>query len=261
MAPIQAVVFDVYATLVHNEPELWQQTFAHLVQEQRLAVDPRELYERWRALERGFRTRRVNLETLEQALPFESYEQAWRGCFGQVFAQMRLPGDPDRAVRRCLEAQASRQIFPDTMPVLTELYGHYKLGVLSNADSGYLTVLLEGTSISERLDALLSSEEAQAYKPVPGPFLEVLSRLGVRPEHAVYVGDSPLDDVLGAQNAGMRAVWLNRQGAVLDTGLHRPDAEIRSLTELSALLNRPDSQSGLSKFGPSKVAGGTPEPT
>lgn len=236
MEQIRAVVFDVYATLFHNEQDLWHETFVNIVREQRLPIQPFDLYTRWRAHERGFRQRRVNLKTLEQTQPFESYEEAWRDCFVKVFAESGLPGDPQRAVERCVEGQASRELYPDALPTLESLAGRYKLAALSNADARYLRTLLERDGIYQRLDAVLSSEEAREYKPCPGPFREVLRRLDVAPHEAMYVGDTLLDDVLGAKNVGMRAAWLNRTRAAPQPDMPAPDATITSLALLPFVL-------------------------
>ncbi len=47
-----------------------------------------------------------------------------------------------------------------------------------------------------------------------------------------HVGDSLIDDVQGAQGAGICAVWLNRQGIANDTTI-QPDAVIFNLRQLS----------------------------
>ena len=61
-------------------------------------------------------------------------------------------------------------------------------------------------------------------------------RAGVEAEYAVHIGDHPNDDVQGAQAAGLRAIWYNPQGKAWPVE-RAPDAEIRSLAELPALLS------------------------
>ena len=56
------------------------------------------------------------------------------------------------------------------------------------------------------------------------------------PEEAVYVGDTPFDDVHGARLLGMRAAWINRSGAVWDSSLLAPDYEVSGLEELEQAL-------------------------
>ena len=43
-------------------------------------------------------------------------------------------------------------------------------------------------------------------KPDPRPFAKALAALHVAPEHAVYVGDNPARDLIGARRAGMRCI-------------------------------------------------------
>lgn len=50
-------------------------------------------------------------------------------------------------------------------------------------------------------------------KPDARAYLAACQRLGVTPQDALMVGDSWQNDVQGALNAGLQAVWLNRNGA------------------------------------------------
>jgi putative hydrolase of the HAD superfamily len=72
------------------------------------------------------------------------------------------------------------------------------LGIVSNWDE----TLPERMAMFE-VDAIVSSAEAGAPKPDPAVFRLALERLGVRPERALHVGDSPADQQ-GARAAGMR---------------------------------------------------------
>ncbi|MBI2936381.1 MAG: HAD family hydrolase [Chloroflexi bacterium] len=236
MPSVQAVVFDVYNTLVHNETELWEASFREIVATQRLAVDPSELGARWRVVDRGFRKRRVNLETMRQTLPFESYEAAWTQSFRTVFAQLSLQGDAAEAVRIVLRDMGARPLFPETLPLLERLNGAFPLAVLSNADRSYLDPLLDRYNLSGCFAYVLTSEEAREYKPLPGPFRRVAKRLGVAPGDVLHVGDMLQEDVWGAKLAGMRAVWLNPLSQAKDPRLPAPDYEVRSLAELPAIF-------------------------
>ena len=81
---------------------------------------------------------------------------------------------------------------------------------------------------------MVTSESARAYKPDPRGFLRVLHETGVSPEEAVYVGDSPLDDVHGARLVGMRAAWLNRSGAQWEPSFLAPHHEVTGLERAGA---------------------------
>ena len=59
--------------------------------------------------------------------------------------------------------------------------------------------------------------------------------MGTTPARLVHVGDDPLRDVAGAAAAGLGTVWVNRPADDWPGG-HRPDAEVRSLSELPGVL-------------------------
>jgi putative hydrolase of the HAD superfamily len=88
---------------------------------------------------------------------------------------------------------------PGALEALARLraYG-LALAVVSNWDE----TLPERLAMFD-LDAIVSSAEAGAPKPDPAVFRLALERLGVRPERALHVGDSPADEE-GARAAGMR---------------------------------------------------------
>lgn len=55
---------------------------------------------------------------------------------------------------------------------------------------------------------LLTSEEIGIEKPSPIIYQKALSILGIKPEEAVMIGDSLIDDVEGAKRSGIRAIHL-----------------------------------------------------
>jgi len=81
------------------------------------------------------------------------------------------------------------------------------------------------------------SDEVGWRKPRRDIFDAALGRLGVRPDEALFVGDRADMDVLGAQQIGMDAVWINRDGDPLPAGVKAPTYEIRDLGELATILN------------------------
>jgi putative hydrolase of the HAD superfamily len=106
---------------------------------------------------------------------------------------------------------------------------------LSNADDGFLLPNLELLEVG--FDTVLTSEQAQIYKPRLELFQLMLEQLGVTPEETVYVGDRQLEDVKGPSEAGMHPVWINRNKRPLDPDLPTPPHQISSLFELPKLLD------------------------
>lgn len=86
------------------------------------------------------------------------------------------------------------------------------------------------------LQVTLFSGELGLWKPNPPIFQHALSALAVAPDEAIFVGDSPREDIVGAQRAGMRAVWM--RSAEFPLGDVQPDAVIESLPELLPIMER-----------------------
>jgi putative hydrolase of the HAD superfamily len=66
---------------------------------------------------------------------------------------------------------------------------------------------VDGLGIRHFLDAVVISESIGIRKPDPGIFAEALAQMGVSPASAVYVGDNPDVDIVGAKRIGLLAVW------------------------------------------------------
>ncbi len=125
------------------------------------------------------------------------------------------------------------RVYPDTVPTLEWLKGEgYRLGVITSGPA-YQGLKLELVGLRDYFDVIVTREDVKAIKPEPKIFLHALEGLGVRPGEALMVGDSLSQDVYGAKNVGMTAVWINRDG---EPGYHMADYEIRTLHELRKIL-------------------------
>ena len=235
---LKAIVFDAYETLCRNSPSFWHESFQELCDSQKLGIDHRVLWERWFALERQFRRRRLDTSSMTPKTPFESYAEAWTGCFRQVFEEFGLDGDPISATEICIRDLGRRPLYPDTKPALMALAGRVPLAVLSNADSSYLYPLLEHHELTGLFQAVICSEEAGSYKPHRGIFDGILAKLRVEPHEAIQVGDTLKEDVWGAKLVGMRAIWVNRLGSQSLEAQVEPDYQIQDLREISGVIDR-----------------------
>lgn len=138
---------------------------------------------------------------------------------------------------------ADTRPYDDVLPTLDALHARYRLGLLSNGNS-----YPERCGLPDRFDFVVFSQDYGFEKPDRRLFEIALRHAGCAPEELLHVGDSLSKDVAGAQGAGVRSVWLNRDGLENATAV-RPEFEVRSLTELlglrSALPNGCTSYSSL----------------
>jgi HAD superfamily hydrolase (TIGR01509 family) len=108
----------------------------------------------------------------------------------------------------------ARRLGAQTHALLDSLRGRSLLtGLVSNAfDPGWLLHRdLADMGIADRLDAAVFSSEVGKRKPHRAVFEATLSRLGVEPGEALFVGDRRYEDVRGAKELGMttvQALWF-----------------------------------------------------
>lgn len=82
-----------------------------------------------------------------------------------------------------------------------------KLGVITNGETKWQTTKLEALGMASVFDVVLVSEAEGIRKPDAAIFVRALDRCGVAPVEAMFVGDHPDIDVVGARDAGLVPVW------------------------------------------------------
>jgi HAD superfamily hydrolase (TIGR01549 family) len=108
------------------------------------------------------------------------------------------------------------------------------VGVISNMGRD-LPQVLEEVRLRGFLEVAVSSGEVGVSKPDRRIFQEAARRAGLSTGEAMYVGDLYDSDVVGARNAGMTAVLLDRYGIF---GEYRDCLRIAALSEVSGLVER-----------------------
>ena len=83
---------------------------------------------------------------------------------------------------------------------------------------------------------VLGAEDVPAFKPDPGGLLLALERMGIKPDDALYVGDTTID-AEAAANANLRfAAVLTGPTAASDFAAHPSVAVLTSVIDLPPLL-------------------------
>ena len=100
-------------------------------------------------------------------------------------------------------------LYADALPALQFLAARFPVVALSNGNAD-----VDRVGIGEHFHASLSAHRFGVGKPDVRIFHAAAAAAGVVPEAVLHVGDDPELDVLGALNAGMQTVWLNRSGQV-----------------------------------------------
>ena len=120
--------------------------------------------------------------------------------------------------------------YPDVPVGLRDLRNRYRIGMISNGNS-----YPERCGLPNTFDFTVFAAECGFRKPDSRIFEFALSRIDCEPQEVLHVGDSLKDDVFGANNSGLRSVWLNREHLSNETDII-PDLEIRDIHGLTAFL-------------------------
>ncbi|MGB1088329.1 MAG: HAD family hydrolase, partial [Alphaproteobacteria bacterium] len=125
-------------------------------------------------------------------------------------------------------------LFPDALDVLAHFRDRgLKLGLITNGAPDTQQPKIDLLNLAPHFDHMVISGALGIAKPDAAIFGHMLNRLGVNPADAAYVGDSPENDVVGAQQAGLTAIW--RDHGNRPPSHHNPDYTIRQLSDIKEL--------------------------
>jgi FMN phosphatase YigB (HAD superfamily) len=151
-------------------------------------------------------------------------------------AETRLLAEELTRVHMALLAAATT-IPGSHVSLLALAYESHRTALVSNLDYGPAAraILHEG-KVVEHFHYISISDEHGLRKPHPQIFADALIALDVQPDEALFVGDSPHDDVSGAKGVGMDVAWVNVSGMKLPEDIPVPDYVVRAIPELRDIL-------------------------
>ena len=237
--PVDAVLFDWGDTLmaydgVATEEFAVARTRAGLAALGRESVPEPEAIGRW-FVERG--PEHFGSESEDEI----DYLALLALCFSDLGCE--LTDDDVRLYAREALWEGELAVGPDVHELLDALRARsLELAIVSNTalPAWLLEPAFSRQGLAERIETIVLSSEVGKRKPHPAVFERALDELGVRPEHALFVGDRRYQDVLGAKRLGMRTVlarWfrddVNPDGADPDFEAEEPLEVVRIVDALN----------------------------
>jgi HAD superfamily hydrolase (TIGR01549 family) len=247
--PIRGVVFDLGHTLMHLDAT-WPQIFARGVEDLTAYLASQEQSLDGKAFAQALLECRAAgfaraKETMREVTAAESMRR--------TFAQFGLPDPDPELLSGAIDAFFAYEddcwsADPVALSVLGQLAGGgMRLGMFSNATHDvFIQRLVDRFGFRRWLDPVLTSAGTGIRKPDPAAFAPILETWALPAQSLVVVGDTLDADILGAQRAGMRSVWLRSRQDARQEGSDRqsplssitPDATIDGLGELPGCLDR-----------------------
>jgi putative hydrolase of the HAD superfamily len=127
----------------------------------------------------------------------------------------------------------AQRLFPDVPDLLAAAEeGGLPVALLTNSASAPTQVKLEVLELAARFEVVVTTDTLGFGKPDPRVYREACRLVGVDPAAVVCIGDSIAWDVVGARDAGLRALWLDRGGLGTDedvVGVEGLDVVARAL--------------------------------
>ena len=133
----------------------------------------------------------------------------------------------DEAFEVFFTARNRVEFYDDVLPSLIRLRSRYRLFALSNGNAD-----LHRCGLGELFAGHITARAAGAAKPDARIYAALLEMAGVEAHQVLHIGDDPLADVVGAMQAGMQAVWLNRDAREWPKGLAPPPRTISTLAQI-----------------------------
>jgi putative hydrolase of the HAD superfamily len=192
MRRVEAVVFDLWDTLVPFGDEGWHRALVELAEG--LGVDPDAYSDAWSrdrvARDSGELEDSVRRIYENLGLPLDSYDM-------ETILKRRRAAFQTAFVPR-----------EDAVPTLARLRERrLKTGLITNCSSE-IPEMWTASPLSPLIDACVFSCVEGVRKPEPRLYEAAAARLGVDPHACIYVGDGNDDELAGAAQVGMRPVLL-----------------------------------------------------
>jgi len=196
----KALSFDCYGTLID-----WEAGIAAVLRpwarEHGLGLDDEELLLAYAG----------NEADVERETPTALYPDVLAAAFRRTGDKLARPVS-DHWAGRLGDSVPDWPAFPDSAAALARLARHYQLIILSN-------VHRDGFAASNRrlrgdFAAIITAEDAGAYKPAPGHFRVLdarLAELGLDRGDLLHVAQSLFHDHVPARREGLPSVWINRR--------------------------------------------------
>ena len=127
---------------------------------------------------------------------------------------------------------------PGAPELLGELYGKYRLYIVSNGTAKVQEGRIGSSGIAKYMDGIFISQILGANKPDKQFFDICFAEIpDFSLSETVIIGDSLSSDIKGGIKAGITTVWFNPKGIENDSDI-KPDYTIKELSEVPGLLSQ-----------------------
>ncbi len=240
---IRALLFDVNGTLIDIETDEWMEEIyravGHFLAYQGISLrrgEVRDLY---------FQIMKEQLARSQERYPEFDVVAVWRELLRRSSSKYTRSLTPEKRLQMPLFlAELQRGIsrkrlvaFPQTQDILAQLKPRYRLAVVSDAQSAYGLPELRAAGLADFFGPVIISGDYGYRKPDARLFQTALTKLQVRPDQAIFVGNDRFRDILGARQVGMKTILFCPQGNAGGSPETEPDYLLYQYADLPRAID------------------------
>jgi 2-haloacid dehalogenase len=223
--PVTTCVFDAYGTLFDVAAA------ARIAAEQ---PGQQKLAEVWPRLAADWRTKQLQYTWL-RAVTGE-HTSFWQVTKDGLDWAMEASGLDDPVLRETLLALYwELPAYKEVPAMLATLKAEgFLTAILSNGSPDMLAGAVDFAGVETWLDAVLSVEDVQVFKPARRVYDMVQTRFGTQPDQVLFVSSNGWD-AAAAAGYGFHTAWVNRAGDPMDRLPAKPHHVLTDLTSIPDL--------------------------
>lgn len=220
---IKALFLDFYGTLVHESGPIAIEVIQTICRTGR-SSSAKEVLAYWQ----------TTFKMLQEQANGESFRRQHDvalDTFRDLLAHFESDADPKKLLDRMEEHWRTTALYEDALSFL-EAAG-MPVYFISNSDDDYIfpAVRLHGL----HPEGIFTSEQARYCKPRKEIFQYALKSAGFTADEVVFIGDSLVGDVYGPALAGIRSIWINREGKTVPEGVVSAKGLLEALEQLEKM--------------------------
>lgn len=240
---IRALLFDVNGTLIDIETdeglEEIYRAIGHFLMYQGILIH------RWEVRDLYFQIMQQERERSAEKFAEWDAVEVWREFLDMKASEYTrsLPEEKREQLPLFLAelhrgiARKRLRLYPQVQETLDQLRSHYHMAVVSDAQSAYAVPELWAVGLQHYFSPIIVSGDYGYRKPDARLFQKALDALQLQPEQALFVGNDLYHDIYGAQQAGLKAIYVSYDQSNTTSSAISPDYTIFHFAELLQAVN------------------------
>jgi len=222
---IKGVFFDCYGTIISTGNGSVEAT-KKILGSKDITIKAETFYKHWKI---------IHKDNIKKLIEFKNEKDIFIEDLRILYEHYNIKGNVENDIIHMLNSLYKRSFYNDSINCIKKLKENYKIYIASNSDT---EPLLENVGNNNYLfDGIFTSEDLRAYKPSIQFFEKIVKITGFEYNEIIYVGDSLVDDISGAQKLNIYTVLIDRKNEYKENEII-PDSIINNLNELEEIINK-----------------------